>query len=99
MFHQAFAHFPCQIQAPEAGIFLLQFLDDAQTLAIVLETAVPLHQPVQNLFAVMAEGRMTEVVRQRNGLGQILIEPERTGDATGDGGDFQCVREPRPQMR
>jgi hypothetical protein len=46
----------------------------------------------------MAKRRMTEVVGQRNGFGQVFIEPERPGDATGDGRDFHRVREPRAQM-
>ena len=32
----------------------------------------------------MAEGRMAEIVGQRHRLGQILVEPQRAGERTGD---------------
>ena len=56
VFGQSLADFPCQIQAGKSGIFLLQLLDDAQALAIVLKPAVVFHQFVQDHLALMAEG-------------------------------------------
>ena len=93
-----FAHFPGQVQAGKAGIFLLQFLDDAQALAVVLEAAVAAHQPVQHRLALVAEGRMAEVVRQRDGFGQVLVQAQGARDVAGDGGDFDGVGQARAQM-
>ena len=36
---------------------------------------------------------MAEVVRERDGLGEVFVEPQGAGDAAGDGGDFYRVRE------
>ncbi len=41
---------------------------------------------------------MAEVMRERDGLGQIGVQPERAGDVARDGGDFHRVREPRAEM-
>src|SRR5687768_16550056 len=41
----------------------------------------------------MSERRVAEVVRQRERLGQVLIETERAGERAGDLGDFQRVRQ------
>ena len=98
MLGQAFAHFPRQIQAGKIRIFLLQFLDDAQAVAVVLEAAVAFHQARQHRFALVAERRMAEVVRQRDGFGQVGVQPQRAGDVARDGGDFNRVRQPRAEM-
>src|ERR1035441_4114146 len=41
---------------------------------------------------------MTEVMRERNGLSQIPVQPQRTGDVARDGGDFNGVREARAKV-
>ncbi len=43
----------------------------------------------------MAEWRVTEVVRKRDGLGEVLVERERAGNGARDGRDLDRVREPR----
>ncbi len=43
----------------------------------------------------MAERRMAKIVRQRQRLGQILVEPERARERAGDLGHFQRVGQPR----
>ena len=95
---QTFADFPGQVQAGKIRIFLFQFLDNAQAVPVVLETAMPFHQAREHRFALVAERRMPEVVRQRNGLRQVLIQPQRAGDVARDGGDFNGVREARAQV-
>ena len=62
----------------------LQALDPAERLKVVLEAAVPGHHFVEHLFARMAEGRMTEVVSQRHGLGKLFVQSERPADRAGD---------------
>src|SRR2546427_475141 len=56
VFGQSFADFPRQIQPGKSGIFLLQLLDDAQALAIVLEAAVVFHQFVEDHLALWPKG-------------------------------------------
>ena len=95
---QTLAHFPGKVQSGEAGIFLLQLLDHAQALAVVLKPAVIFHQLVQYHLAFVPERGVTEVVRQRDGLRQVFVQLQSPGDVAGDGGDFDGVREPRAQM-
>jgi len=42
----------------------LDLVHDAQRLQVVLEPTVLLHEPVEFAFAAVAEGRVTEVVRE-----------------------------------
>ncbi len=95
---QALAHFPGQVEPVEFGILQLQFLDHAQALRVVPETAVACHQPVERLLAEMAEGRMAEIVRQRDRLGEVLVQAERAGQRPRDAGDLDGMGHPRPVM-
>ena len=96
--HQSLADFPREIQAGEPRILLLQLLDDAEAMAVVLEATVLAHEPVERLLARVSEGRMAEVVREGDGLGQVLVEPQRARDVPGDAGDFHRVREPGAEV-
>ena len=58
----------------------------------------PRHQPVQHGLALVAEGGMAEIMGQRDGLGQVVVEFERGGDVAGDGGDFDGVGQPGAQV-
>src|SRR6185437_1243315 len=95
---QAFQRFPGEIEAIEIGIAPLQIGDDAQRLGVVVEAAVSGETIVERALAGMAEGRMAKIVRQRQRLGQILVEPKRAGKRARDLRHFQCMREPRPIM-
>jgi len=53
---------------------------------------------VERLLARVPEGRMPEIVAETDRLGQILVQPQRPGDAAGDAGRLQRVREPRAVM-
>ena len=53
-------------------------------MQVVLEAAVAAHALVQGRFAGMAERRMAQVVRQGDGLGQVLVEAELPGDGAAD---------------
>jgi len=46
------------------------------------------HQPIELALARMTEGRVSEIVAQGQGLGQILVQPECAGDGAGDLGDL-----------
>ena len=41
-------------------------------------------QAVQRALSRVAEGGMPQVVAQGDGLGQILVQPQRPGDGAGD---------------
>ena len=42
----------------------------------------------------MAERRMAQVVRERQRLGQILVEPQPPGQRTRDLRDLECMGQP-----
>ena len=44
----------------------------------------------------MAEGRVAQIMGERQGLGQVLIQPQRPGDRAGHLGHLDGVGEPRP---
>ena len=87
----SFTGLETQIQPFEGGIALLQHIDDTQRLQVVLEAAVVFHAFVERVLAGVAEGRMPEVVRQRNGFDQVFVEPEITRHGTADLRDFDAV--------
>ena len=43
-------------------------------------------------------GRVAEVVGERDGLGQVLVEPQRAGDGAGHLADFERVGQPGAEM-
>ena len=98
VFGQTLTDLPSEVQTWKAGIFLLEFLDHAEALAIVLKPAVVLHQLVQNHLPFVSERGMAQVVRQRDGLGEVIIQLQGAGDVAGDGRDLHGVRQPGAQM-
>ena len=46
---------------------------------------------VQGPLPGVAEGGVAQVVAQGDGLGQVLVEQQRSGYGAGDAGDLQCV--------
>ena len=46
----------------------------------------------------MAEWGVAEIVRQRQGLGEVLVQPQRARDRAGDLRDFEAVRQPGAVM-
>ena len=74
----AFANFERQVQAGKFGIAQLHIFHGAQRLQVVVEElAVAPHQEVERALAGMSEGRMADVVNQRQRLDQIDIQIER----------------------
>ena len=82
----AVAHLPGQV---EALPILLELVHHPQALHIVLEAAG--RELVECPLSGVAEGGVAKVVGEADGLGQVLIEPQRPGDGAGDLGDFQRV--------
>ena len=71
---------------------------DAQALRVVVEAANGLHRLVQRVLAGVAEGRVAEVVGQRDGLDQVFVQVERAGQRARDLRHLQAVRQPRAVM-
>ena len=95
---QAFERFPGQVEPVEIGIAPLQRRHDVQRLRVVVEAAEAGEAAVERALAGMAERRMAEVVAERGGLGQVLVEAERAGERAGDLGDLQRVRQAGAEM-
>jgi hypothetical protein len=56
------------------------------------------HAQVELFFSGVAEGRVTNIVDQREGFGEIGIELQSAGDGAGDLRDFECVSEAIAKM-
>ena len=85
----AVAHFPRQV---EALAVVLQHVDDAQALLVVIEPAG--NQIVEDPLAGMPERRVPEIVAEGNRFGQLLVQAKHLGDAAGDLGHLEGVRQP-----
>ena len=92
------AHFPGQVQAAELRVAALEDVHHAQAVEVVLEAAVPLHQLAERVLAGVAERRVPQVVRERHGLGQVLVQVQEAGDRAGDLRHLDRVRQPRAVM-
>jgi hypothetical protein len=57
-----------------------------------------LHHRVERILPAMAEGRVAEVVGQRQRLRQILLERQFARDGPRDLRDLQDVGQPGPEM-
>ena len=63
-------------------------------MQVVIETlAEAAHHGIELGFAGMPEGRMTDIVRQRQGFRQILAQAQDRRDGPGDLRDLDGVRE------
>jgi len=98
VFDDAFERFPGQIEAVEIRIAVLQRGHDAQGLRIMIKSAVIFQTGIQCPLASVTERGMAEIMRQRQRLGEILVEPELTGKRAGNLRDFQRVRQARAIM-
>ena len=89
----AVAHLPGEVEAPAV---VLQHLHHPDALLVVLEAPAPSSSSISShdLLAGVAEGRVAQVVAERDGLGEVLVQPQRPGDGPGDAGHLQGVRQP-----
>jgi hypothetical protein len=71
--HQPLQRLPGQIETVKSRIPALQLGDDAQRLRVVIEAAEAADRGLECALAGMAERRMTEIVRQRQRLGEVLV--------------------------
>ena len=96
--HQPFQRVPGEIEPVEIGVAPLQRGDDMQRMGVVVEAAEQAEALVERALAGMAERRMAEVVAERGGLGEILVEAERAGDRARHLGHFQGVGQAGAEM-
>src|SRR5437870_3637857 len=81
---QAFEGLPRDVQPAKRSVAALERGDDAQRLGVVVEPAAIGQALIKRALAGMAERRMSEIVAERAGFGQILVEPERAGERARD---------------
>ena len=81
----------------QAAPVALQAVDDAQRVLVVVEApaGAGLQRGAQGLLAGVPERRVAEVVAERDGLRQVLVEPQGARDRARDADDLERVREPR----
>jgi len=96
VFSDALTHLPGEIQSSEGRIAFLQQIHYAQALLVVLEAAVVCHQLIQHALAGVAEGRVSQVVRQRHRLSQVFVQAQGAGNGAGDLRRLHGVRQPCP---
>ncbi len=93
-----FERFPGQVKAVELGITTFEPGQDPQRLFIVRKPAEAGHLGVERLLPGMAERGVPEIMGERQGLGEILVEAERAADRAGNLRHLQAVRQPRAVM-
>src|SRR5690606_29628258 len=91
----AFARLEREIEPGKRCIPLLELVDDAKGLQVVLEPAVFAHAIVELVLTGVAEGRVPEIVREADRLDEILVEPHRARDSARDLRDLERVGQSR----
>ena len=76
MLDQPLQRFLTEVEPVEIGVAPFEFGHQSQAVAVVVEAAIGRHAGVERVLADMAEGRVAEVVTERNGFGQIVVEAE-----------------------
>ena len=90
---KTFERFPGQVDPVEQRIGRFEPREGAQRMTVMIEAAMFEHRRLQRILARMAEGRVADVVREAQRLGQIFIEAQRAGDAAPDLRDLDAVRQ------
>ena len=81
-----------QIESVKLRVTLLQLINHAQALQVVLKAAKRRHAVVQRVLPGMAKRRVTEIMRQRNGFNQVFVELQRTRNRAPELRHFQRMR-------
>ena len=74
VFPQAFADFERQIETRKIRIRRFEQFHHARTLAVVIEATVIAHAFGEHFFPRVAEGRVPQIVRKRDGFGKIFVQ-------------------------
>ena len=67
-------------------------------MAIMVKAAGFVHRLFKRTFPGMAKGRVADVMGETQGLGQILIQPQRARNGAADLCHFYAVGEANPEM-
>jgi len=90
----AFADAEGEVEAAVGGVALLEVLDDAEGVQVVVEAAaVAAKALVEGAFARVAEGRVAYVVDESEGFGEVFVEAEGGSGGAGDLSDLDGVGE------
>src|SRR4051812_21925125 len=81
MLEHSLATFECQVQSGELGIALLEFVDHAQGLQVMLEAAVSSHAFIERILSGVTERRVPEIMGEANGLRERLVDVEGPRDS------------------
>jgi hypothetical protein len=88
-----------EVEATMSGVALLEVLDDAKGVEVVVEAAPMTAQAaIERTLASVAKGRMTDIVNESEGFGEILVEAKHGGDCTRDLGYLNGMSEPAAKM-
>src|SRR5580704_4239371 len=95
MLDDSLAHLEAQVQSAKIRVANLDPIDGAQALRVMIEAAVRRHQLVEHFLAGVAEWGMPQVMRERNCLGQLLVEAERPRDSARNLRGLERMRQAR----
>ena len=87
-----------EVEAVEEGVAPLEGGDDPEGLEIVVEAAEGRQRLGQRRLAGMAEGAVAEIVSQRHGLGQVLVDGQGASQGPGDLRHLERVGEAGAEM-
>ncbi len=76
--------------------FILEFFHDTEALFIMGESSG--EELGKSFLPSMSERSVSEVVPQRDGFGEILVQQKSPGNGAGDLRDLECVSQPGPVM-
>ena len=94
VFDHAFPNRKREVETREPRVPLLKTLHDAQRMNVVVEiVSERSHLMVQLLFPRVSEGRVPDVMRQRQRFREVLVETHRRGERACNLGDFHRVRQ------
>jgi hypothetical protein len=79
MFRNPFKGFPGEVQAVELRVMAFQMRHDPDRLRVVIEPTVRGHRRRQRVLARVPERRMSQIMGQRHGLRQVLVQTQRAG--------------------
>ena len=88
----------CQVEPVGAAVWA-EYLgfdpsEQSKRLGVALETADVRGPVVESPFAVVAEGRMTEVVREARSVDDVRVEAQTRCELASDLGDLEGMRQP-----
>ena len=73
---------PGQVQSIEFAVAFFQHVHHPQGVGIVVETSMVGHQLIESILTGVAEGRVPEIMRERNRLDKILVQSKGPGYRT-----------------